>query len=101
VRDEMQQGPQAAADAMQRSRAETDRRFAQVYGDMNNGFSQVGGALREQAWAMQQAAADASREQERLFRRGQEEARYQQRLNRKCAEELARNGKYGFLSSCK
>jgi hypothetical protein len=101
VRDDMQQGLNAAADALHRNRAETDRRFAQVYGDMNSGFSQVGGALREQAWAMQQAAADASREQERLFRRGQEEAHYQQRLNRKCAEELARNGKYRFLSSCK
>ena len=101
VRDDMRQGFQAAANALHRSQADNDRRFAQVYGAMNNGFAQVGGALRQQAQAMQQAASQAGREQEILFRRSQEEARYQQRLNRKCAEELARYGKYGFWSNCK
>jgi septal ring factor EnvC (AmiA/AmiB activator) len=101
VRKDMQQGFRAAADALHRTQADNDRRFARVYGDMNNGFAQVGGAMRQQAAALQQAAAQASHEQEILFRRSQEEAHYQDRLNRKCAEELARNGKYGFWSNCK
>ena len=101
VRDDMQQGFQTAADALHRSRADSDRRFAQLYGDMNSGFARLGDDMRRQAMAMQQAAAAANCEQERLFRHGQEEARYQQQLNRRCAEELARRGKYGFWSGCK
>ncbi len=101
VRKDMQQGFRAAADALHRTQADNDRRFARVYGDMNNGFAQVGGAMRQQAAALQQAAAQAGHEQEILFRRSQEATRYQNRLNRKCAEELAQNGKYGFWSNCK
>lgn len=60
----------------------------------------LGGVIREQAQTMDVMARQTSAESDALFRRSQEAALERDVKNRRCAELLTREGKYGWFSGC-
>jgi hypothetical protein len=76
------------------------RRLTSVHRHINARTGAISRALGAQAAAVRRAARRAEDHQARLFRRAQEEARYQQRQGRRCAEVLAKHGHYPWLSGC-
>ncbi len=79
-------------------------------GDVRYMASQVSGlsyekgrladAINEQTDRIAQEARRASYEQQEMFEKAREEARRQSERSRHCAEVLAKNGKYPWLSNC-
>ena len=107
-----QQGNRLEAAIREHNRV-TRARFEQVYETMDRGLSKVatqvnsqladiGMAIRERTETLNLEAKQARYQQERLFTRAQDEARSQAYRSRRCAAELARNGKERtFFSDCR
>jgi hypothetical protein len=106
-----QQQDEAIYQRINANQQHTQQQISQVYNEMGNALGQVqyqmnaqvgaiSHAIQSQTQAIQQAAQEANYQQQALFNRAQEAQSMQNYQNRKCAEELARNGKYGFWSSC-
>ncbi len=77
-----------------------DGQVAAATADFNNQLGSVASALDYQRDAMAEAAQRAQWQQERLFRQAQEQQRQIAYDSRRCAEILARRGKYGWLDGC-
>lgn len=100
VYSDMDQGFKQVYGDMSQGFRRVDDQFGRVYGHINSQMGQISRAIEQQAHAARQAAYQAQAHQDRLFRKSQEEARSQSYKNRRCAEQLAKRGEYGFWSSC-
>ncbi len=91
---------QKVYDDVNQSFGRVDSQFSRLYGHINSQFGAISQAVEQQANFARQAAYEAQAQQDRLFQRASEDARFQSQKSRRCNEELAKRGKYGWLSSC-
>ena len=76
------------------------RRTRESISDLSYQKGRLADAVNEQTSRMAAEARRASYEQERMFERAQEESLRSAAHSRHCAEVLAENGKYTWLSGC-
>jgi hypothetical protein len=100
VQNNMNQGFKQVYGDMNQGFRRVDDQFGRVYGHINAQMGQISRAIEQQAHAARKAAYQAQAQQDRLFRKAQEEARFQSYQNRRCAEALRRRGRYTAFSGC-
>jgi hypothetical protein len=71
-----------------------------VYQRIDTEMSGISDAIHNHTQQMREAADRSRAQQAEIFRSNEEKQRQQLLKSRRCAEELARDGEYGFFSDC-